>query len=238
MILRTFRLLLDPDPAANGGGGGATKTDPPAQPDVAKAVEDVLKKHGGDQGAAIRALLTEHNATRDQLSAVTAKLPKEGHVVIDPDTHKLFGTYQSLGKPEEITSKLEQAGKDASELAGLKREKHLNEVAGLVKYKPSVLGKLAEGLEIVIEDGKDKAGQAIKVPKVKTKDEKGADVLTPLTEHAEKSWKDFLPALKASEETKTVLRGSPPAGGHTPPRPPITPQDGSQDRMIRRPNLL
>lgn len=228
-----LRLLFTPDPAA-GGGGADPKVDPPAAPDLAKQVADVLAKHGGDQTTAVRAILTELNTTRDQVASLTAKLPKEGHVVIDGDAHKLFGAYQAMGKPEELTAAIE-AGKTATtELTGIKRAQHFSEVAKLNDYEASVLTTLAErdGLEIEIVETDGKDPKTHKPIKVKVASVKAADgKLTPLADYAEASWKSFLPALKVAPPSTLPPRGSPSSGTGS-PRPPVVSTDQPRRSLV------
>lgn len=232
------RLLLDPDPTDGGGGGNPPpKADPPAAPDFDKLIAEAIKKHG-DPNAALRVLLTEHSAKDARIAELTGKLPKDGHHVIDPDTHKLFGSYQALGKPDEVQAKLDRLAEVETKLTGIERAQHFADVARASSYDPDVLTTLAEkdGKEIALEekDGKDRFGKPVKVQvaSVKTKDAKGADVLTPLKDYAEKNWAKFLPALKAETAPAVPPRGSPtvPAGN---PRPPIKETDQPRRSLVR-----
>src|SRR4051812_13355314 len=98
MKLRSYTILCDPAPEPSGGGKPA---DPPAAPatDPARAI---LKQHGNDAAAAVRAVLGDRDGIAKERDELKAKLPKDGHRVIDPDTAKALDEFTALGlKPEQ-----------------------------------------------------------------------------------------------------------------------------------------
>lgn len=210
-----------------------TPTPAPTDVDHAKLVEDLLKKHGNDGNAALRAVLADRDEWKSKHDAVTARLPKEGAVVLDGDAAKLWGTYQGLGKPEDLQQAVYERDELRTQAATRARADLHGEAAKLTGFVPAVLSRLADQdeLEIVLQDGKDRAGKAVKVPHVKTTDDKGAEILTALDKHAETHWKEFLPSLRASQQPPSH-RGSPaPAGGS--PRPDIKPGNQSRRSLVR-----
>lgn len=102
---------------------------------------------------------------------------------ITDDEMALFESYKELGKIEDITSALEEGETN-------RRSQIEAEVASTMGWKPSVLKKLASGIELFMK--KDK-------PFVKDGDKE-----TPLEEYADENWEDFLPSLKAAGEKQTV----------------------------------
>lgn len=212
MRLRSYLILRDPE----GGEGGEGKPAPSDK--TVDAVKALLKSHGNDAARAVQAVMGERDKIAAERDELKARLPKEGHRVIDPDTAKLLDEYTALGhKPADITTALADRDALASKVAAREREDFISSVAGLVKYKPGVLGKLAEGLEIEVKDEKDaRTGKDVKVPHVKGADGKS----TPLTAYAEANWGDYLPALAVDARTTAPALGSPPAPNGA-PRPPV-----------------
>ncbi len=90
---------------------------------------------------------------------------------------KQFNDYKELGSLEAINAEL-------SAKANLERENTLNEVAQVTGYKPNVLAKLSEGLELRVEEGQAYVGDV------------------PIQDYANEQWEEFLPSLK--EEAKPM----------------------------------
>lgn len=210
-LQRSFRVLLDTDPPAGGGGGGGN-TDPPAGDkgaDLVKAVEGLVAKHG-DTTAALRVLLGENYGLRDANRELKSKLPADGAVILIGDDAKAWGQFRTLGKFEDVETRLKERDTLDGQVKAHAREKHLAAVAGLHGFDAEVLTQLAgPDLELRVAD-RTVNGKAVKVAQVVGKDDKGAEVLTDLDKHAEAHWAKFLPSLKA------VKAG--PAPGGTPPR--------------------
>jgi hypothetical protein len=231
MKLRSYLILHSTD----GGEGGKAKTaDPPPAPDLAKIADDLIKKHGGDHGAAVRAILADRDGLATQLAETRARLPRDGHRVIDPDTGKVLDEFLGLGlKPADVTKALADRDELGKRVAAHDSEKLWSKMGGLVGFKASVLQERAEKDGLVPELGdakdkegrpiKDKEGRAVQVPYVKDKDD--GDKPIPLTDYAAKHWGDYLPALKPdSLRVVSPPLGSPPASGG-PPRPAVVNSD-------------
>lgn len=206
------------------------KADPP-EPSAAlvKAVEAALAKHA-DPNAALRAVIADLHAARDEVHTLKGRLPREGHVVLDPDGAASFEAYRALGSPADLTKAIEDGRAAAAKVAEHDRVKFHAEVAAAAGFRPTVLDRMAvqDGLTLVLKDGKDaRTGKAVKVAHVKGE----GDATTPLADYAAKHWADFLPALK-DEAAKPAAFGSPP-GDRGAPRPAIVPTE-----PVRRRNSL
>jgi hypothetical protein len=221
MRLRLFTILLDPTPVEGGSGSGDKG------PDLVKAVEGLLAKHG-DPNAALRVLLSENYGYRDQIRELKVKLPGDGHVVLDPEKAKAFSAYQAFGTPDVVKTAIEERDQFKGRITAHEREREIGAVAKVAGYDPDVLTTLAGDLSFTIEDGKDKAGKPIKVVSVKD-----GDKSVPLSDYAAAKWEKFLPSLQPSQGRPNP-DGSPPSGGHTPPRPSITQTDEQTERAAQR----
>lgn len=226
-----------PLPLIAGGEPKAGETPPPAgttteaAPDLGKLVEAALAKHG-DQTSALKAVISDLYAARDDNKALKAKLPADGALVLTGDDAKEWGTYRTLGKPGDLKKALDEGSTFKETATKYEREKHHAVVAGLVGFKPTVLDDLATAkkVTIVVKDEKDKAGKEIKVPHVQLE----GDKTTPLTAYAEASWKDYLPALKGTEnqQTKPAPNGTPQHSRFQPaPKPAIAPENQQKRRQ-------
>lgn len=91
----------------------------------------------------------------------------------------LFNTYKNIGEPEQIAEQL-------NEKVSLERENTLKEVASLSGYKPNVLAKLSEGLDVKVEDGVAYVGDVA------------------IQEYATENWSDFIPSLTEDASPKGV----------------------------------
>lgn len=201
MFRRWNWIVFDGDGGGNGGGGG----EPPAA-DPTQGFQNLVKRQGGLDAAGM--LLYQENYSlrdqlreaREQLKKIEGKLPKEGELVLGGDEKVLFERYKALGKPEDW----ETERKDAQTI---KRNQLLSDAATAHGYIPSVLQRLADGLEIEIREI-EKDGQKQKTAVVKAQDGE-----KPLPDYAKAQWSEFLPALEKSAQP------APPSGG-VPPTPP------------------
>ena len=206
----------------------------PAAPDLAALAAELLKQHGGDQGRALMAVMGERDKFRDEAAETRKRLPKDGHVVLDPEAAKAWAAYQAYGPPEVIGKALEDGKTAATERDDLKFQAHTAAVAGLMKWKPGVLADRvkASGVETVIKeeaDPKAPTGAKLKVPHVKLE----GDKTQPLAEYAAAHWGDYLPALSAEPAKVETPRGSPPSNGHTPARPAVPSTDQPRRSLVR-----
>ena len=151
----------------------AETTTPPAEskaPDLVKAVESLVAKHG-DSSAALRVLLAENYAYRDQLRDAKAKLPADGSVVLTGDDAKQWDAYRGLGKPEDVRKTVREHGEQGTRLAGLERDETLRGVAEKAGVKFAVLKRLAGSAEFVAAKATDaKTGKEREVVTVKDGD--------------------------------------------------------------------
>jgi hypothetical protein len=187
------RLLLDPTPT----DGGAT-TPPPAAPvaDPTEGFKAALKKHGDDAAAFARDVFRDLQETRTQLSAVSAKIPKEGSVVLEGEDAAEWTAVRSLGKAADLKTKLDEHAALSQRLAARERLDLVTAAAKAHGFDPDVLSTLVgPDLAIEIKDGKDRFGKDVKVAEVVATAD-GKEVRTPLDKYAEKAFPKFLPSLK------------------------------------------
>lgn len=203
----------------------STRTPPdpdPKTPDLVKAVEGLIAKHG-DSTAALRVLLAENHSYRDQLRETKAKLPADGSLVLAGDDARDWSTYRQLGKPSELRKAIEEGSTATAERDALRKAGTIREAAELHGYKPSVLLTLAEKLDVGFADVKGADGKVTRKAVIKLADPEGkAPTELPLDDYATKHWADFLPALKT--EVVKVTPGTPPRTQTQPPRAPIVPE--------------
>lgn len=223
IVDRLFALHVAglPLPSISGGapdGDGQGNDDKGKSPDLVKAVEGLIARHG-DSMAALRVLLAENHGYRDEIRKLKETQPPADALVLKGDDAKAWQAYVTLGKPSDLRKALDDGKTAQTEADGFRREKLHGEAAALHGFKAAVLDRLArqDGLTIEIKDEKDKAGKAVKVAHVKGE----GDASTPLTEYAEKQWSEFLPSLKAGD--KGAVPGTPPRRNGVPtPTPVVT----------------
>jgi hypothetical protein len=213
--MRFWRILLEPQ----GGEGGTPEPKVEAKaPDLSRAAEGLVAKHGSHD-AALLVLLGETHGYRDKLRDVQAKLPPEGAVVLTGDDAKHWGHYKALGAPGDVKKALDE-GTTAKGEVGAYRKKDLTATAAKLTridggtLDPEVLGTLAEKLDLVIDDLKDDKGNLVGedgkplakdgVP-VRAAFVKGeGDKLTGLAAYARANWAKFLPSLKVAQGSATT----------------------------------
>jgi hypothetical protein len=188
-------------PISGGDGSGdpppepkpAPVVPPPATaaPDLGKLIEAAVAKHG-DQTSALKAIISDNYALRDDLKAARAGLPKPGSRVIEGDDLKHFEAYKEFGTPSEVRKARDERDALAAKVAAHERQEVLRGVAEKAKVSYPVLARLApDGLAFeprtVKVQGKD-------TEVLHVKDGEAAPV--PFDDYAAKHWAEFLPALK------------------------------------------
>lgn len=92
---------------------------------------------------------------------------------------ELFNKYKEIGEPEDITNELNAK-------VSLERDNTLQEAAQVTGYKPNVLAKLSEGLDLKVDDGRAFIGDV------------------PIEDYANEQWEEFLPSLKDDSKPSGV----------------------------------
>jgi hypothetical protein len=201
-----------------GGGGGAgsqnQNQNPPQSPqgggqDWQQSLSNLIRREGGADATA-QLLFQENREHRQRIRELEQRVPGEGAVVLTGDQAAAWQAYQGLGAPTDVQQRLTAAEQAQNELAGLRRAEQIRGVAEAAGYRPTVLERLAEGLEFEVRE-EQRDGQTARVPYVVTKSEQG-EQRTPLAEYAQQHWADFLPALSAQQQQQA------PQGGVTYPR--------------------
>jgi hypothetical protein len=178
------------------------------QPDITASLQRLIERQSGDAGRVAELLYRENYDLRERARQLSEQIPAQGAVVLPPDQAAHWQAYQQLGEPDALTQRLTAAEQAAQELAGLRRAEQLRTVADAAGYRPSVLGRLAEGLALELRDG---------TPVVVT-----GDTVTPLADYAQREWAEFLPALAVTpagtsyvKQATTVGQGSDPVAAFT-----------------------
>lgn len=223
MLLRPFRILLDPqggegngdgNGGGNGGGNAAQGGDHDKVVDLAKIADALTKKHGTPDSA-LMVLLNDNHAAREK------NREKESRIGQLEDELKKLAPYRDLGEVSEIRKALGERDSYRTEVEGFRRAKLMADVAEVpgLNWNAKVLRDLADRdrLEVEITEGKEKGkdGKAVRVAIVKGE----GDSATPLAEYAEQHWAEYLPILKKDGEkprpigTPHIARQPVPAGG-------------------------
>lgn len=192
----------------------------PQQPNPAEAYQKLLGKHNNDAGDLALKLFGENYDLRESNRDLRSKLPKDGTVQLSAEDAKAYQAYKDLGfEPDAIKAelaKVPELEKTAKELAQME---NYREVAAIHGYKVPVLKKLmAEHPDAAFEfkTTKDKDGKETKVALIRTGDKE-----LPFTEFAEKTFADFLPALKQEPDPLPIKNGN------TPDPPPAKASDAT-----------
>jgi hypothetical protein len=161
---------------------------------------DVLDRYGRDALKLAEKLsealtdnysLREKNRTlRAEKSALEKTQAPEGSTILTGADAAAWQAYKALGAPDALKKSLDEAQTATQEAQTLRREKAVNEAANVAGFKPGVLARLADGLELTIKGEKDKKAAYV------VKD--GAE--TALEDYAIQEWAEFLPALKQADK--------------------------------------
>lgn len=188
-------LFFEPDGGANpsGGTGGQGGSGGQGAADDRQNLQGLLARHQGDAMAVVATLLSENHGLRDERRTLRGQIPAQGAVVLTPEQAQQWTAYQGLGDLAALQQQIQQSQTAQSELAGLRREKLIGDVAaigdGTQPYKASVLNQLpgADKLDFQIREADGKKSVVVKV----------GDKETPLADYVKTTWADFMPALTA-----------------------------------------
>lgn len=192
-----------------GGGSGSNAQVTALQQQVAKlnAQIDTL------QGENFK-LREERRDLRTQIGELSKSAPKEGEIVLPKTDAELWQSYQGIGKPDDLS-------KAMTELAKLRRDVLVRDVAGVHGYQSQVLGTLLPAnAQVELRGVKDEeTGKTAQVAYLKLPD--GQE--QPITDYAEKNWQPFLPALVNNNHSS-------PQGGNQSGSPTWLNQGGGQPK--------
>lgn len=217
-----------PIPPISGGDGKADAETPPPAPDLGKLVQDAIAK-AGDPNAAMKSLVADNYALRDDLRAARAKLPADGSVVLSGDDARDWGQYRQFGKPGDLRKTIDEHKSLGERVATHERDETLRGVSEKAGVEFAVLKTLAGSTLVFGETkGKDKVGKEITIVTVKD----GEAQPVPFDEYAAAKWGKFLPALKPPATTQQARQPS------TPNRqePSHRPQAATMKPMMPRPD--
>jgi hypothetical protein len=190
------------------GEGDNTGEDSAAK--IAKAMQSLLDRKGGDSSEVIKMLLKENYGLRDdkrdlkkELEDLKGQSPEEGAVVLTGDDVATWNSFKELGKTvKEVTESFTKNEELQGELDERDHTLLVHSAAKVAGFNPKVLADLAgaKGLTIEMKDVEVK-GDDDKITKTPTAfvkaGEKGEAV--ELTAYAESSLKDHLPSLTNTE---------------------------------------
>jgi hypothetical protein len=180
----------------------------------------LIRREGGADATA-QLLFQENREHRQRIRELEQRVPGEGAVVLTGDQAAAWQAYQGLGAPNDVQQRLTAAEQAQQELSGLRRAEQVRSVAEAAGYRPTVLERLAEGLEFEVRE-EQRDGQTARVPYVVS----GEGHAEPLTSYAQQHWADFLPALSAQQQQQAPQGGGvtyPPqqGGGRPAPGDPV-----------------
>ena len=157
---------------------------------------------------------------RDSNRKLKEAAPKPGAVTFSAEDAKAFEEYKAFGSLEDCKKTKTERDEFHGQIETGNRVKVRDQVAGIAKFKPSVLGDLADkdGVTFVVKEGEDPRTKK-KVPQAFIKGE--GDALTPIEQYATEKWGDYIPALRLESE-KPTPNGTPPRA-RSMPAPGATP---------------
>ena len=210
-----MRFRLDPTPTEGGNGNGNTTTTETTKTEATTTAaatttksdgfEALAAKHSSDGVGLARNLWDQLQAANAKVTELTGKIAPEGAVILKGDQAKAWAKFNSLGKPEDLETRLNEGAAAIGKVAKHDREKHVGEVAKLVGFDADVLNDLAGTLEFEIAEETVK-GKVEKVVKVKD-----GETSKPLAEYAAAKWPKYMPALKLSTTPAGPKLGTPPS---------------------------
>jgi hypothetical protein len=148
----------------------------------------------------------------DLESRLKASAVPEGHVPIPKADAEALAAFKALGiDPAKVRESLDRLPALEGEIARRDREKELGAVAATLKYEPSVLNKLADGLTFAPIRVK-LHGREVDTFEVVDTGEDGKERRRPISDVEAAEWKTWLPALRpepVAEARSIPVGGSP-----------------------------
>lgn len=183
--------------------------------DIDEVVAKIIGTKGnGDAATALSEIMVENyglrrknadlRTTNDEL---TKKAIPEGSVVLSGDDLKVWETYKTLGKPEDLQKTIDTSKELEGKYTTLLQDGIIRDAAASLGYKPTVLGDLVKvrGLQVeIVEVETEDNGNKVKKPTPVVKLESGN--VKPLGELITENFSDYLPALQVEA---TPQRGTP-----------------------------
>lgn len=208
-LATAYRLLLDPEPVAEGTEAPAKASEAAKAPPTLDEMRKVVEERGVDSAARMLLELSEDNFKyRSRLREAEGRVP-EGAVVLKGEDARRWEKFKALGDPASVEKELAE-GRDAKGWQARRlKEDNLASVAELHGWKPSVLKRLGAELEVEVgEHPTEKAdGKPVRVGFVVTRGDDGKEQgRKPLDEYAREQWGDFMPALKGEPERLTAAQ--------------------------------
>lgn len=205
-----------------GGGGGPARK--PWNPGT--AVQNAIQRYGSAE-AALGAVLSEnysyrarHREDQRTIQNLEGSKPSGDSVILNKDEAAEWEAYRKIGKPSELSEKLEQGTQALTKLQQRERADQISSMAQAINWKPSVLQALVdthgihlEQREVEIDDGKGNKTRQ-QVPHARPAADDKAE-LKPLPDYVESDGvlKEFLPALRISEDAGNGGRKTTGTGG-------------------------
>lgn len=159
--------------------------------------------------ARIAELEGENQRLEQEVERLSLKVPAEGAIVLTGDQVKAHQAYLTLGKPEDVKRSLDELPALRTKVGDAERKTAATEAATILGWNPDATASAIgdKQLVVILVDGKDKDGKAVKVPHVRpASDEKAATV--PLTEWMDKHAAYLMPALTAKSQQSGAASGT------------------------------
>ena len=127
---------------------------------IIAGIQALLDKNENDAQRVIRILYDENYRLREQKREMQGRIPNEGATVLTADQSPLWESYQRLGAPAELETRLARLQEVESQLSGLQKEAVISQATEILGVVPKVFRDLvrASGFEVVVTDGKVSLG--------------------------------------------------------------------------------
>jgi len=200
-----------------GGAGGSGDAE---KDNMLNSYRKALTRANEDAGKLAQDLFAENYQLREQKRILKSEVDTlkgsqaEGSITLTKEQAADWTAYLALGKPKEITTKLENMTALEAKQKETEKRDQIKEAAGFAKLNADVLFDLAvlRGFELRVDKvkTKDGAGKEIEVAEVVVLN---ADkTTTPIAEYVDKNLASFKPALSAVAGTNQSVNH---AGGHS-----------------------
>ncbi len=161
------------------------------------------------------------------------KSAPDGGLILDAEQAKRWAAWEALGTIDQITPKLEQAGKDRARIEQIEKRERITTVAQAAGWDADALSdldSLAGGLDWTVSEVTGQDGNSVKSVTVKV-DGKDVDA----GEFAKQRWSKFLPVLQLGNEreqsTPEPITTRVPTGGAGGGKPRSYSQSDAEKRL-------